>query len=766
MTKYSTLRAIALSSVCLLPLAMAAADEDADQTKNELTVGGGYQSSNSPFFGRYTGEAKSGARADLDFVLKDGDAWNSGQSSYWSVTGTNLLYGRDHSVGPESSIDARLGEQGHWGVYAGYDAISYIGNSIYSPYYSTGAISPGLRAYGGAPSMTSAAGAYTTITALGSPTSYSAAGFANGLLPIDTGTRRDIFKTGAKYYWDNWLITSDISLEHKEGTLEQSTYFGVNPAFAMPINYDTNRYDVKASYATKRLQASLSYTLSTFRDNNSLFVAPDVFSGTASSYNSAFQAVGTPTAPIQQANMAYSQMPSSEAHYITGQAGYALTPTTRISGNFRVGMEMQDDNLPGAGSGASLAANPTVNLLALNPTSLHGLARIYQGNVQIASRPLTDLDVKVNYSADIRDVDTSQYGIAGMTHGLELGNFIPNSAFSVPQGWTKQKLSAEAGYKILPETKLSLGYSLNEVDRSVAQVGRNVENVGWAKLAAALPSWHTNGYVMFTYSDRDASAIHTDLPWQYFNGTSAAGYPSITFYQAARKQEAVKTRASYSPNEEYQFSVNGKLTNNSYTYPAGVIGNSRDYSGTVGPEINYQPTNKLSLNLFYNYEEIYYGNRGAGAPYWVNGGYGWSASSTDSTHTVGLNGSYKATDKLTLGLGYTYATGDVSYNVFDGVTSAACAACAVSSAAYANVVAPPSVNTTMHNLMASGEYELNSRVALWGGYQYNMFKDNDWAYTAWSAVTQTSATGFTTGSGATAPKDHENVISAKVKFKF
>jgi MtrB/PioB family decaheme-associated outer membrane protein len=765
MTKHSTFRAIALAGVCLLPLAAAAADDE-DRTNNELSVGGGYQSSTSPFFGRYTGVVKKGFEGDLDFTLKQGDAWDSGGATYSSVTGIGLLYGRDHTIGPESSIEARYGQQGSWGVYAGYDAITYVGNTIQSPYYPSGLISPGLRAYGGAPSMTSATGAYTTITTAGSATSYSAANYANGLLTLDTGTRRDIFKGGAKFYWDNWLITSDISHEHKEGTLDQSTYFGVNPAFALPINYDTDRFDVKAAYASKKLQASIGYTLSSFTDNHSIFAAPDVIAGTASSYATAFGPPGVPTTAIQQANMAFSQMPSSEAHYFTAQAAYALTPTTRLSGNFRLGLEMQNDTLPAAGYGASLTVNPTYSLLATNPNSLNGLARVYQGSVQLTSRPLSNVDVKVAYSLDERDVDTSQYAIAGMTHGLELGNFMPGSAFSVPQGWTKQKFSAEAGYSFMPETKLTVGYTLNDVDRSVAQVGRNVESTGWAKLSEAVPSIHSNGYVMFSYSDRSASAIHTYLPWQFFDGTPSAGYPSITFYEAARTQEAVKMRANYTPGAEYQFSLNGKLTNNAYTYPAGIIGNARDYNATIGPELNYEPSSKLSFNLFYNYEEIYYGNRGAGAPYWINGGYGWSASSTDSTQTVGINGTIKATDKLKLALGYTYATGDVRYNLFDGVTSTSCAACAVSSAAYANVVAPPTINTTMHNLTASGEYELTPSLALWAGYQYNMFKDADWAYTAWQAVTQTSATGYTTGSGAVAPKDHENVISARVKFKF
>jgi MtrB/PioB family decaheme-associated outer membrane protein len=730
-----------------------------------------YQSSTSPFYARYNGTLNEGASAILGFSTQDKDAWNSSKAFYSDVVGENILIGRDHVVGPESSGHIRIGNQGQWGAYASYDAITYYGNLIHSPYYPTGEVAPGLRAFGGAPSMTSAAGAFSTITAAGSASSYSAANFANALIPEQTGTRRDIFGGGFKYLWDGWTFTADYKHEHKEGTLEQSFYFGGSGlTTAMPINFDSERYDVKALYANKIVQAQFTYSFLNFRDNNVAFIAPDVFSGTANSYSTAFGSNGTPTAAIQQATMALSEMPSNSAHYLTGNVGYNLTSDTRLAANVRAGLELQNAPLPPAGGGASLFANPGYPLLASNPPSLSGLARVYQGNVTATSRPFANADIRAEYAFDMRDVDTSSYGISGMTHGLELGNFGPPALageYSVPQQWSKQKAIVEAGYRILHDTKVTVGYNFSAVDRSVAQVGRNNENTGLVKITQSIPAANVTATAQYSHSDRTASAVHADLPWQAFENSSSAGYPSITFYQAARVQDAVKLRASWTPQDEMNVSLRGRLVNNTYTYPAGIIGNARDYVASIGSDLTYSPTARLSGTLFYTYDEIYYGNRGAGAPYWINGGYGWSASSTDTLHTVGLSTDYKISDKAKVSFAYTYATGDVAYNLFDGVTTTSCTpACGVSSAAFVNVVAPPTIGTTMHSLMVNGQYEVSPRVTLIGGYQYSMFKDQDWAYTAWQSVTQTSATGYQVTSGAQAPVDHVSVVIARVRVKF
>ena len=88
----------------------------------------------------------------------------------------------------------------------------------------------------------------------------------------DIGTRRDKGTIDASYEVGDWLITSGVSHEHKQGTLEQSMTTGGNNAgmvtFPMPINYDTDLYTAAAAYNTDNFQAKLSYEMSNFVDNN------------------------------------------------------------------------------------------------------------------------------------------------------------------------------------------------------------------------------------------------------------------------------------------------------------------------------------------------------------------------------------------------------------------------------------------------------------------------------------------------------------------
>ena len=60
------------------------------------------------------------------------------------------------------------------------------------------------------------------------------------MLPLQTGTRRDIIGGDFKYLWGDWTFTGAFRHEHKEGSMEElfdGAYGGT--AFAMPINSDT-----------------------------------------------------------------------------------------------------------------------------------------------------------------------------------------------------------------------------------------------------------------------------------------------------------------------------------------------------------------------------------------------------------------------------------------------------------------------------------------------------------------------------------------------
>ena len=220
--------------------AASAAKEDtapADEAlpePNEVTLGvqwvGG---KNTGLFGRYNGLTYEGLDLVGGFAFRHRDPGDSGSTLFYDFSASDLLLQtgrrltddfRDNAfrrstsnhIGPESVIDLRIGRQGSWEIDAGYNAITYTGNiinSIFTMNGTTGTLNNGLPPWGGA----------TNVPMVRGPiTSYTAPVLSQAERQFQTGTRRDIFRFGAKYRLGDWTISSGIRHEHKEGSLEQS----------------------------------------------------------------------------------------------------------------------------------------------------------------------------------------------------------------------------------------------------------------------------------------------------------------------------------------------------------------------------------------------------------------------------------------------------------------------------------------------------------------------------------------------------------------
>jgi MtrB/PioB family decaheme-associated outer membrane protein len=735
MTKQYSLRAMALAGVCLLPLAAAAQDFDlggagaapagsAKEYNNEIDVGARYQSSTSPLFGRYTGNDSKGFGSLGGFHLQTTVTPANGVPLSVEATGTDLNFqpnheGPNNALAPESEIDVKAGQQGIWGAHAYYDAITYNGQTFYTPYAASGVLASGVPTG----TLTTAAG----ITR-----------FQNSLLQETAGTRRDIGGADGKYMIGDWTITSGLRHEHKEGTVVQTADTAVSGgAFAEPVNYDTDRYSVLGQYATRRLQAQLGYDYSKFTDNNNFFNLPYI--GSAS------------TTAIGQ----YSLPPSSDAHYVTGRLGYNITPTTRLNTNFRYGMEMSQDDL---GNGTS---TPTV--ASQNNMTVGLMARTYDGTVQVVSRPISPLDLKASYGISGRDTANSPTTFLGTVNAAAADTAANAQRYTVlGQSWTKQKALLEAGYRILPSTKLTLGYAYDTVARDAgdAVTGETSDQVGY---------WvgHSNENTLSAkLTNNSIPNVNTSLSYEHAVRTGTfefvgAEAESGAFYQAPRTADRIKARADYSPNDQWSIGANGKFETNHYHYAEGMTGTERDANASIGPDVSYSPTKAISAHLFYNYEQIYYANMGNGVASTLNGGYGYSASTTDSVHTVGLSGDWKVTDRLKIGADYTFSYGDVGYNMYDGIAVSP----ATTSYNQANV-SLPSITSSMHSVKLHGEYQLADNISLLAGYGFDLYKDNDWSY-GWNPVVLSSATSINTlTSGESANGYRVHSVYTAIKFKF
>src|ERR1035437_518743 len=151
MTRMLSYKAALAASVCLLPLqAFAQSDTGFDVgatpaataappvTNNWITLGGQYNSSGSTYLGRFNGAVSPGFYGLGDFHYLYRDPWDSGGTNYFSMDGANMGL-------PDRSFNAKVGQQGTWGLSFSYDGIPYYAtNQFKSIWQSNGVLVPGV----------------------------------------------------------------------------------------------------------------------------------------------------------------------------------------------------------------------------------------------------------------------------------------------------------------------------------------------------------------------------------------------------------------------------------------------------------------------------------------------------------------------------------------------------------------------------------------------------------------------------------------------
>jgi MtrB/PioB family decaheme-associated outer membrane protein len=783
MTQKFALRAMLLSGACLLPLSAVGADIPTHKeapptaesfTENEVEFGVlGLWGTNTGQYGRYNGFTMGGVDGLFSFSSLTLPTWDSSGTWYWDFSGDNInfQFGDDlgrapypcrtplggqcqtnsfsdsrhtsqtwNDIGPDASLNFAFGSQGQWGIDAWYNAISYTGNIIDSIYTINGdtAVLNGLKPWGGATNSPRKEG--TPTTGFAYPNSLKIAAAEQ---PYQVGTRRDRVGLNGKYLWNDWTFRFAVSHEHKEGTLEESideSWGG--QAFTLPVNYDTDTLRLTAAYSTAQLQAEFGYMFSHFTDNNVAIALPFPASGTS--------------APFAMTGL-YSTPPSNDAQYATAMVGYNLPWQSRININARYGLEMQDDTYPANTldpylpvSGFGGLSNLNSSFQGTRSTSPGIMAQVVQGGVALTSAPIHNFSARLYYNIDERDVSMNQCNVSGnkacaVWGGGPQPDASANTAtYVVPQEWLKQKIGGQITYHLWPEhnTNLTAGYSFYDISRSNAQVGSSQTSDVTVGLSSMMTSV-LMGRITYDYIDR-SGVLNYWAPWGALEGgTGADAAPSGAYYQAPMTSNGVTLRTDYSPGGAFSGGLQFKAVNEDFHYPGTVGGPvltpvnlvnqvegiKSDYNLTVGIDGNYRPVEGVNLHAYYNYEQIFYNNLGNGACANSNGtatcptsaGYFQNKQTTD-VNTVGVSGDWQATDKLKLGLNYTFSYGSVMFGQFNGVFVPLNGV----GQTYQNVANYPDNKSIMNALTVKASYQLTPNMEFSVAGTYAMFLDHNW----------------------------------------
>ena len=771
----NTLKVAIMAATCVASLDTFA--DEPPQYDNEVGVGvQGVFGTNANQAGRYNGLNVTGADLVGQFAYR---GRYSDDAQYFNATGDNLVFqfgsALPHNTFPHNgevnngSVGINFGRQGTWETGLSYDSITYTGNvidSIYTVNGATATLNPSLKAWGGA-----------TATAPGtipsSELTIPVLTASGAMQPVQTGTRRDIFDGNFKYFNGDWSFIGAFRHEHKQGSLEES-YFGPfqGVAFALPIDYTTERYDAAVAWTTPVNQASLQYTFSHFQDDYPFVSLPYPFTNTSLPY---------------QLSAAYSTPPSNTAQYLTFQAATNAVPNTRINVNLRGGLEFQDDTFPPNTAdpnvtGAPGYGNLNPDLQGTSAGSPHAQAKIFQAKVNVYSTPATNMDVNAYWGYDHRNVSINQYKVTSGNEGGESDSGFTSFYYVVPQDWTKWDAGVDVGYRIYPQTgtKLTVSYRYDSVSRSNAQVDSSNTNTFDVKLLSQVGPVYGN--LSYEYQDRSGS-INYLTPWAALAGTNNTGLAwSGAYYQAPMTSNAIKLMADYSPMPILSTNLFLQWKEDDYTYSStSVIGTNippitgvgggvkNDSNFTISPSVNYRPSDDMRVHLFYTFEQIYFNNIGNGscstaaqvATPGCAGSAGYFQNKyTSNINTIGVSGDWKVNEKLMLGAEYTFAYGSVMYGQFNGVFVP------VPTQSYQNVSNYPDIKSRMDMLKLTAVYKVMAQAdlllqATWSKYSDDNFND----YAASIQGSGTTAVGFLTP-GYGPPNYNVGTIMGGVRIHF
>jgi MtrB/PioB family decaheme-associated outer membrane protein len=724
----------------------------APDPQNWVQIGGAYQSAPGFYLNRYRGLPDAGFKGLLDFQIRGGSPWDSGGTNYWDFEGHDMGF-------PDRSFSAKFGQQGTWQLQFSYDGIPYIAADTFSSIWQrSGAVVPGIApASLGLGSGIAYKQIAPAVPSIGFPYTGTVAGPAiwqpvftksiSGLLYNygNMGTQRDIFTGNGKYQWGDWTITASLRHEHKSGYQANSlnvsglpsattssatvptTFTSALGYFAMPIDYDTDRYDITAAYATQVVQAQIGYTFSNFKDNLTAFNAGNPFSFTGTTFGSL----------ANQAAMfaPYSLPPSNSAHQVKMMLGWNITPTMRVNANFAYGLMMQNAAYDLAvGNPAFVTAGAPAGLVNAPRASLDGLVRTLFGNVAFTAQPLPKLDVRVAYTLDDRNNQSPRNFYSTNVNSLATtsatSDCVGNPCGNLPYSYNHQTITAEASYRILPQTKVLLNDTFETTYRTFANTSLVTSNTITAKVRSQMMDI-LFGSLSYSHQDRTAHNYTNNATFTLLNIPDRDPVGFVQYFLASRRHDDIKAMVDLSPTSNLTASMLVKFSKD--VYPDGSSGLRNNHNLVIGPDVNWQVMPSMTLHAFYNYQQIYYEQSSiyqsstTAPPTASSFIVPWSAKSTDSVHTAGLSMEWQAIkDELKFSLDYNFAYGDTAYALGDSVTLfGASVAGSQITAANINLQPLPDVTSMLNMVSVRGEWTFRPNWTLIFGYAYERFTYRD-----------------------------------------
>ncbi|MGA7179389.1 MAG: MtrB/PioB family decaheme-associated outer membrane protein [Thiobacillaceae bacterium] len=629
-----------------------------------------YLSNDSYHFGRYTGLEKSGGLVNAGGAVR----YRGGDGIYLDGKATDLgLASRDVTVDG--------GNQGKYGIAVEYDQIpNFRAQDARSPFIDQGGGQLGLPA-GWVPGLTTSA-----MPSLGTDLNST---------PLKT--ERD--RLGVKFSMvpgKEWEITGFFRQEKKDGTKDVGATFGFSSTSILPVpfNYKTDDFGLTLGYRGSRLQYSLAYAGSLFRNDQDAITWSNPFSLPS----------GVDSGRIAEA-------PDNQSHQVSGHLGYQLTDYTRLGAQLAFGRLTQNQGFQ------PYTINSSIVTPALPASSLDGLVDTTLAKLDINSRPLPRLRWDASYTYSNRDnktpVNTYNYVITDTALAIDPNTGSPVIRQNRPYSFRQQLLRTKIGYLMPKDIDLSGGFDYDQMNRTYQQVAETKDKTVWAKVKLH-PLETVEGSLKYSYSTRDASAyvpLASQNPLLENPVFPNSVNPLMQAFELAdRTRNKLGLEVALTPRQNLSLGLG--LDYYKDDYHNMVLGLTQATGLTVTPNVTYVFNERLSASAYYTYEKLssdQTGNEWIPLPPVSTI---WMESDSNLTQTVGLNANWKAIPKkLDVGA-------DVAYSKFTGTIH------------YAGATDLPDLSSTLTSFGVHGNYKLKENLSLRTALWYEKYQESDWAKTA------------------------------------
>jgi MtrB/PioB family decaheme-associated outer membrane protein len=622
-------------------------------TTGSVDGGVGTVTEASQKFGDYTGLDRKGG-----FAILDGTVSHRGDDGYYAD-----LWGADLGLDTRR-LSGIAGREGQYSLSLGYAEIPrHLTEGARTPFVGNGGrvltLPPGFPA------------ADTASMPLGGT-----------LQPIDTGFKYKRLDLGGSFIGgEGWSANLILRHDERDGTRPAAgSFFSTASQFVAPVNEKTDGAELTLAYATRQLQATVSYQFSSFRNEDSGLTWSNPF----------FPVV--PGATTGQLALA----PDNQFHQLRGTAGYDISPTIRATGEVAWGRMTQNDAYLAPTENPLLA--PTVPPLPAQ--SLDGKIDTFNAAVKLTATPMQGLRVTGSYDRDSRDNDTPVRSYPTVTTDMIVGT-TPRS--NTPFSFTldRFKLIGDYGGGLPGNARITGGAEYDMRERTYQEVVTTRETTLWGKVAAQ-PTEKMSTWLKLAHSWRDNSVYGTSVWFGY------AENPLLRkFYLADRRRNSIEGRLDYAISETISLGFSADYADDDYE--DSTVGLVSARTANIAVELLAAFTERTQGRAYFQTQSIrsqQNGSEAFAAP-------DWTGRMKDKFDMLGVGVKHQVTpNKFDIGADLTVSRSR-------------------SDVAVDNLLAAPPFPTAETRLDAFtlyGTYILKDNLSITGSYQYERYDSQDWRF--------------------------------------